>query len=119
MENELCRRIQEIPVMTDDEYRASVSAQELLEPHHPFEVEIVGGLVQQQKVRRREENRRQRHAHTPAARKLLARSDLFFSRKAKPRQDLGGACRRRVRIDGVESRVNVANSMRIGCVLAL
>ena len=69
--------------MADDHHRAAIALQEILQPQHAFEVEIVGGLVQQQQIGRGEQDRRQRHAHAPAAGKF--RQGRSWSSAEKPR----------------------------------
>jgi hypothetical protein len=43
-------RVQEVPVVGDGDEHALVAAQEALEPADRVEVEVVGGLVEQQRV---------------------------------------------------------------------
>ena len=42
--------VEEIAIVGDEEQRARVPAEPVLEPQHGVEVEVVGGLVQQQEV---------------------------------------------------------------------
>src|SRR5690242_20756860 len=80
--------------MADDQYGAAITLQEILQPHHAFEIEIVGRLVEQQKIRRGEENGGEGDAHAPAAGKLRARTKLVRRRKAEAGEDFGGTRRR-------------------------
>ncbi|MDZ7786922.1 MAG: hypothetical protein U5K73_01920 [Halofilum sp. (in: g-proteobacteria)] len=41
-------RVEEVPVVRDDHQRAAVALEPLLQPHHRLEIEVVGGLVEQQ-----------------------------------------------------------------------
>jgi hypothetical protein len=95
----------------------AVAAQEILQPHHTFEVEIVGRLVEQQQVGRREEDTCQRHAHAPSTGKFVARPQLILSRESKTRENGGGARRRRISIDRIKAVVDVAQLVRIGFCL--
>ena len=63
----LRHRVQEVAVVADQDQRARVAAQMLLEPDRGLEVEMVGGLVEQQEVGLEEQHAGQRHAHPPAA----------------------------------------------------
>ena len=60
-------RVQEFPVVADDHQRAGVARQPAFQPDQGVEVQVVGGLVQQQQVARRHQRARQLQAHAPAA----------------------------------------------------
>ena len=49
-----------------------VVAQLLLEVHTCLQVQVVGGLIQEQQCRLEEEGSGQRHSHTPTTRKVTA-----------------------------------------------
>jgi hypothetical protein len=55
--------VQEVPVVRDDDQRAVVAEQELLEPLDRLEVEVVRRLVEQERLRVAEQRLRQQHAH--------------------------------------------------------
>ena len=78
-----------------------------------FEIEIVGGLVEQQQVGLGEQNGRERHPHAPAAGKLRAGAPLVLVREAEARQDFGGARGRRMRVDVGEPRLDLGDAMVI------
>ena len=42
--------IQEIPVVGNEDHRAGIDSKEALQPFTGFQVEMVGGLIQQQQV---------------------------------------------------------------------
>ena len=107
------RGVEQVTVMADDDHRARIVRQMILEPQRAFEVEVVGGLVQQQKVGRRKQRRRQRHAHAPAAGKLRTGSRLIGGGKSKAAQDRGGAGRRRMRVDVDEPGLDIGDARRI------
>ena len=44
-------RIEEVPVVRNDQYGIFEVGEVVFEPHHRFEVEVIGGLVEQQVVR--------------------------------------------------------------------
>ena len=58
---------QEAAVVGDHHHRPAELGERLLEPLDGREVQVVGGLVEQQHVGRREQQLRQLHAHQPAA----------------------------------------------------
>ena len=59
--------IQQIAVMADDQHGRGIMGEIVDQPERAFEIEIVGGLVEQQNVRRRKEHGGEGHAHAPAA----------------------------------------------------
>ena len=73
-------RIQEAPVMGDDDRGTLPGAQHLFQPGDPFEVEMVGGFVQQQQIRFVDQGSGQRHA---LARPAGQASDLRVGRQAE------------------------------------
>ena len=62
------RPIQEVPVVGHGHQAAAVAAQERLQPGRAGEVEVVGRLVQEQQVRRPQQQRRQHHPRPLPAR---------------------------------------------------
>src|ERR1019366_4534573 len=60
--------VEEALVVRDDERAALVAAQELLEPANRQDVEVVGGLVEEEDVRAAEEHLREEDAKFEAAR---------------------------------------------------
>ena len=63
--------VEEVAVVRDEDHGVRVRAQVLLEPVAGVEVEMVGGLVEQQQVGPAEQQLGQRDAHLPAARERL------------------------------------------------
>ncbi len=86
----------------------------VFEPQGAFEVEIVGGLVEQQDVRLGEQRRGERDAHAPAAGEFCAGALLVGMGEAEPGEDRGGARRRRMGSDVGEPRLDVGDAMRVG-----
>ena len=95
--------VQEVAVVRDQDEGIRISAQVLFEPVARFQVEVVGGLVEQQQVRLFEQQFGQRDAHLPAAGELFRvprpivlaeaeagehRSDLRLDRIAVARAEL-------------------------------
>ncbi len=106
--------VEQLPVVADHHGGVRVLLQPRLEPQGPFQVEVVGGLVEQQKVGRREQRRGQRHAHPPAAGELGHRSRQIGVGEAEARQDLGGAAGRPVGVDLDKPGVDLAHVLRLG-----
>ena len=67
MQDLVDRAFQQVAVVADHDHRARVIRKMILEPQRAFQIEIVGRLVQQQKVRRGKQRGGKRHAHAPAA----------------------------------------------------
>ncbi len=99
--------------MADDDDRARIVRQMIFQPQRAFEVEIVGGFVQQQQVRRREQRGGERHAHAPAAGEFRTGPGLIGGRKAEPAQDRGGAGRRGVGVDVDQPGLDFSDPVRI------
>ena len=55
--------VEEVAVVGDGDQRAVVADEEVLQPEDGVEVEVVGGLVQQQRLRLAEQRLGQQHAH--------------------------------------------------------
>ena len=70
LQNPLGDVVQEVPVVGDDNHRAGILAQRLLQPLDRFGVEMVGRLVQQQQVGLLQQRHAERHAPPLAAGKL-------------------------------------------------
>ena len=62
--------VQEVAVVRDDDQRAVVADEELPQPVDRVEVEVVGRLVEQQRLGMAEQRLRQQHAHLLAALQL-------------------------------------------------
>ena len=108
MQDEFGGRVQQVAVMADDQNRAAIALEIILQPQHAFEIEIVGRLVEQQQIGRGEQDRGQRHAHAPAAGEFRAGAKLVLGRKAETRQDGRRARRRRIGVDRFQPGMDVA-----------
>ena len=82
--------VHEGAVVADDEDGAVVVGDKAAQPLDAFEVQVVGGLVQQQQVGVAQEELGERDAHLPAARELGARAPKIGNLKAQAGQDLAG-----------------------------
>ena len=82
--------VHEGAVVADDEHGAVVVGDKAAQPLDALEVQVVGGLVQQQQVGVAQEELGQRDTHLPAARELGARALKVGDLKAQAGQDLAG-----------------------------
>ena len=98
---------------------ARIARDVVLEPQGAFEVEIVGGLVEQQNVRLGEQHRGERDAHPPAAGEFRAGALLVVMGEAEAGEDAGGARRRGMGADVGEARLDFRDAMRIARGLGL
>src|SRR3546814_1857959 len=76
--------VEELAVVADQQQRARILEQPLLQPQHRVEVEVVGGLVEQQQVARGHQRARQVQAYAPAAGERRHRVLLLFGREPQP-----------------------------------
>ena len=88
--------VEEVAVVGDGEHRPGVLGEEPLEPGDGLGVEVVGRLVEQQQVGRREQEPAQRD---PAALAARERRDLGVARRAA--QGVHGGVERAVEVPGV------------------
>ena len=82
----------------------------VLQPQRGFQVQVVGGFVQQQQVRLWEEGGGQRDAHSPTAGKLFDRQGLLFGEKAEAGQNGGGTGRGGMGVDGQQAFVDFGDA---------
>jgi hypothetical protein len=101
--------VEQVAVVADHHDGVRIAREIILQPQRPFQVEIVGRLVQQQKIGLGEEERGERDPHAPAAGERRARPLLLFGREAEAGEDRGRARRRRVGIDVGEAGVNLGD----------
>ena len=79
--------VQELPVVRDEEQRLPLAAEEGVEPGERRDVQVVRRLVEEQQVRIREEEARQRGPHLPAAREVAGRLVEPLRREPEAEQD--------------------------------
>jgi hypothetical protein len=82
--------VEELAVVRDQQQRAGILQQPLFQPQHGVEVQVVGGLVEQQQFRGRHQGARQVQAHPPAAGELGDGAPLRRRRKAQAVQQARG-----------------------------
>lgn len=113
------RRVEDVPVVGDQEHAVRILLHIGLEPERAFQVEIVGGLVEEQEVRLGEEHGRERDAHPPAAGEVGAGSPLVRRVKAEAGEDRRRARFRRMGVDVGKADLDVGDAHRIGRRLRL
>ncbi len=85
----------------------------LREPERAFDIEIVGGLVEQQQIGLAKKHGRERHAHAPAARKLGAGAADILRRKAEAGENGRGARRSGLCTNIRESQLDIGDAVGI------
>ena len=110
--------VQQIALMADDEDSCAIILEEILQPQGRLEVEMVGGLIEQQQVGRREQQRTQRDAHLPAARIAVEWALLHLLVKPQSDEYAPGPRRRAVGVDGDQPVVHIAEPVRVFAGLA-
>ena len=73
---------------------------------------MIGRLVEQQQIGLGKQHRRQRHPHAPAARQLVERPFLHRGVEPEPGQDPRRPARRRMGVDVVQPRLDLADAQR-------
>ncbi len=106
--------VEDVAVVADEQQPARPAPEEGLQPEAGLEVEVVGGLVEQEQVRLGEQGPGQRHAHAPAAGEAGERPRLHRGVEAEAVEDRRGARRRRIRRDRGEALVDVRQLAGIG-----
>ena len=83
--------VQEVTIVADDDHRALVAVEHVLQPADRVDVQVVGRLVQQQHVGIREQRLRQQHAQLPARRHFAHRQVVQVDGDFQAQQQLAGA----------------------------
>ena len=99
--------------MADDDDCARIARDVIFEPQGAFEVEIVGGFVEQEDVRFGEQHRGERDAHAPAAGEFRAGALLVGMGEAEPGEDRGCARRRGMGPDVGQPRLDLGDAVRV------
>ncbi len=110
--------VEKIAVVRDEQQRSRIAREPVLEPQHGVEIEVIGGLVEQQEVRAAHQGLREIEPHSPAAREPGDRTLVGRCGKPEPREQCRGARSCRVAADFVVAvmkvRERLALSGRIG-----
>ena len=91
MQDPAHRAIEQVAVVADHHHSMRIARQKGLEPDGALKIEIVGRLIQQQKIWCGKQNRRQGHPHAPTARKIRAGAFLRGFIKAQSFENGRGA----------------------------
>ena len=105
--------VQQVAFMADHDHHRRIALQEVFQPQRRFQIQVVRRFVEQQQVRLRKQQRRQRHAHFPAARKTVERTALHFFVKAKTHQYARRARRGGIGIDGDQPFVHLGHAVGV------
>ena len=105
--------VEEVAVVGDQQQRARIAREPVLEPQHGVEVEVVGGLVEQQQLGARHQRLREVEAHAPAAGKARHRIAVTRIRDAESREELGRACPCGVAADRLEAMVQLGDQVPV------
>ena len=92
--------VEELAVMRDEDQRARIVAQPVFQPQDGIEVQVVGGLVQQQQVRAAHQCLGHIEAHAPATRELAHRACFVGGREAQAIHQLRGTAARVIAAGG-------------------
>ena len=112
--------VHEGAVMADDEDGAVVAGDKAAQPLDALEVQVVGGLVQEEQVGVAQEELRQRNAHLPAAGELGAGALEVGDLKAQAGQDFAGVALEFVAAQVLKAVLDLAVLVKEGVdVLAL
>ncbi len=106
--------VEQVAVMRDDEGGAGEFGEPGFEPHGGFEVEVVGGFVEQEHVGRREQDGGEGHAHAPAAGEGVDRAGLGVGVEAEAGEDGRGARGRCVSTNGEEAVMHFGEAVGVG-----
>ena len=100
--------------MRDQQQRARVAREPVLEPEHGVEVEVVGRLVEQQQVGAAHQRLREVEPHAPAAGEARDGLAVRAAREAEARQQRRGARARAVAVDAVEAMMQLGEALAAG-----
>jgi hypothetical protein len=78
MQDPIERIIEQVAIMTDDDYGVRIAREMVLKPKRTFQVEVVCRLVEQKQIWLGEQGCRQRNPHAPATGKFCTGPLLVF-----------------------------------------
>ncbi len=106
--------VEEVAVVADHDDHALVVGEELLQPHHRRDVEVVGRLVEQQHVGLGEQRLGEQHAHLQRAVDVPQVLVVDLGRHAEVGEDLGGVALLRVAVELLELLLELAQARAVG-----
>ncbi|MNQ40609.1 hypothetical protein D3C85_542680 [compost metagenome] len=119
VDDDVDHAVQEVAVVRDDDQRAGIALEPILQPDDRVQVQVVGGLVQQQQVGRAHQRLRQVQAHAPAAGEAGQRQVHLRLGEAQASQELFGARVHRVGVGIGQRGVDIAHPQAILGTLGL
>src|SRR3954470_9873194 len=99
--------VEKFAVVRDDENRSRIRLEIFLEPKQGFQVQVIGGFVEQQQIRLLGQKAGQMRAHDPAAAHFAGRTIEIRFAKAKSRQNLLGLGFQPITAEFIEPIMNV------------
>ena len=108
------RIVEDLAVVADDHRGVGVFLQAGLKPERAFEIEIVGGLIEQQQVRLGKQGRSQGHAHAPTAGEFRHGPGEVSMGEAEAGEDFGGAAGSAVGTDFAKAGIDFAQVFWVG-----
>ncbi len=111
--------VEQVAVVADDDDGGRIGLEIVDQPQHALEIEIVGGLVEQQEVGGGEQHRGERDAHAPAAGKFGKGAVLRRFVEAEAARDSRRARRRGVGVDIDEAGLDFGDAQGIARLLGL
>jgi hypothetical protein len=105
--------VEEIAVVGDEEQRAGVFAEPVLEPQHRVQVEVIGRLVEQQEIGAAHERLREVEPHAPPPGKGRHRVAVARFHESESRKECGRARSRAVAADVFEPVVQVRDQRAV------
>mmetsp|Transcript_34669 Transcript_34669/g.83756 ORF Transcript_34669/g.83756 Transcript_34669/m.83756 type:complete len:328 (+) Transcript_34669:573-1556(+) len=111
--------IQEIPGVGHNDQGGLALRQVLLQPGHRVQIQVIGGLIQQQEVRVGEKRASQGHTHAPSSREMAEGLGLHMRGQPQPRQDLRSLVGGGGRVHLLEPLVDCGEASRILSVRGL
>ncbi len=100
--------VDEVPVVTDEQDGAPVGSQVLLQPANRVDVEVVGGLVEQQHVGGAQQEAGEDHPHAPATGQLPHRTAGVLGPEAEAAEDAFGLGLQGVAAELLEAGLHLA-----------
>ena len=112
-------RVEELAVVADDQHRALEAQEPGLQPDQRVQVQVVGGLVEQQQVARAHQRARELQPHAPAAREAVDRQIQLADPEAQAEQQ---RLRTRAGVEGAgfgQARMGLADGVAVAAGLGL
>ena len=83
--------VQEVSVMRNDDHRTFARVENFFQPAYGVDVQVVGGLVEQEDVGITKQRLRQQHAELPAWRHFAHQTHVLFDRNAEAHEEFASA----------------------------